>query len=229
MASGYSTETGDVVSRSSFSRLGGLHSDCWEYQMAYLVDKGFHCIAYDRRGRGGSDEPVAGYEFDTLADDLKAVIAHLDLQAITLVGHSMGCGENVRHLTRHKSGRVARVVMVAPITPVQRVSGEPYAQYVTEHILKPLRMTHTTCAQPPPDTPGAFIAKAYALASEKEKPFEFISPESAPDGGMSVTATDMSHFMIAHLENGEYEGKRILRESTAQSMRMRQFTTDPSY
>jgi non-heme chloroperoxidase len=96
----------------------GLHSDWWEYQMAYLVDKGFRCIAYDRRGHGRSDEPSGGYEFDTLADDLKAVIEHLDLQGVTLVGQSMGCGEMVRYLTRHKGIRIARVVMVAPITPL---------------------------------------------------------------------------------------------------------------
>jgi CubicO group peptidase (beta-lactamase class C family) len=111
---------------------------------------------------------------------------------------------------------------------VQRVSSQPYAEYVTEHVFKPLGMAHTSCSQPPRDIPDAFMSKPYALASEKEKPFELVSPDSAPEGGMSVTAIDMAHFMIAHLQNGEYEGRRILRDETARLMRTRQFTTDPS-
>jgi pimeloyl-ACP methyl ester carboxylesterase len=96
----------------------GLHSDCWEYQMAYLAGQGFRCIAYDRRGHGRSAEPANGYEFDTLADDLNAVIEQLDLQGATLIGQSLGCGEIVRYLSRHGSRRLARMVLVAPITPL---------------------------------------------------------------------------------------------------------------
>jgi non-heme chloroperoxidase len=96
----------------------GLHSDWWEYQMAYLTGQGLRCIAYDRRGHGRSAEPGGGYEFDTLADDLNAVIEQLDLRNVTLVGQSMGCGEIVRYLSRHRARRIARIVMVAPITPL---------------------------------------------------------------------------------------------------------------
>jgi non-heme chloroperoxidase len=96
----------------------GLHSDWWEYQMAYLVGQGLRCIGYDRRGHGRSMEPRAGYEFDTLADDLNTVIERLDLRGVTLVGQSMGCGEIVRYLSRHGEHRIARIVMVAPITPL---------------------------------------------------------------------------------------------------------------
>lgn len=95
----------------------GLHSDCWEYQMADLAEQGFRCIAYDRRGQGRSTEPREGYEFDTLSDDLNAVIEQLHLQNVTLVGQSLGCGEVVRYLSRHGSRRLARMVLVAPITP----------------------------------------------------------------------------------------------------------------
>jgi non-heme chloroperoxidase len=96
----------------------GLHSDWWEYQMAYLAGHGLRCIGYDRRGHGRSAEPGGGYEFDTLADDLSAVIEQLDLRGVTLVGQSMGCGEIVRYLSRHGARRIARIVMVAPITPL---------------------------------------------------------------------------------------------------------------
>jgi pimeloyl-ACP methyl ester carboxylesterase len=96
----------------------GLHSDWWEYQMAFLSAHGLRCIAYDRRGHGRSVESAAGYEFNTLSDDLSAVMQQLDLQHVTLVAHSMGCGELVRYFSRHGGRGIARVVMVAPITPM---------------------------------------------------------------------------------------------------------------
>src|SRR5215472_3110483 len=96
----------------------GMDSDWWQYQMAYLVGQGLRCIAYDRRGHGRSVEPSSGYEFDTLADDLSEVIERLDLHGVTLVGHSMGCMEVVRYLSRHGAGRIARIAMVAPNTPL---------------------------------------------------------------------------------------------------------------
>jgi non-heme chloroperoxidase len=94
-----------------------LNSSWWEYQIPYLTAQGFRCVAYDRRGHGRSDQPGHGYEFDTLADDLAAVIRQLDLRHIMLVGHSMGCGEIVRYLSRFGADRVARVVLIATITP----------------------------------------------------------------------------------------------------------------
>jgi non-heme chloroperoxidase len=94
-----------------------LNSDWWEYQIAYLTGQGLRCISYDRRGHGRSDEPGEGYNFDTLADDLATLIEQLDLHDITLVGHSMGAGEVVRYLSRHRAERVSRAVLVATITP----------------------------------------------------------------------------------------------------------------
>ena len=95
----------------------GLHSDWWEYQMAYLADHGMRCIAVDRRGHGRSTESGAGYEFDTLADDIHALITQLNLQDITIIGQSVGCGEIVRYLSRHREARIRNIVMIAPITP----------------------------------------------------------------------------------------------------------------
>jgi non-heme chloroperoxidase len=94
-----------------------LNSAWWDYQMADLAGRGLRCVGYDRRGHGRSGDPSHGYEFDTLADDLAAVIEQLDLHDITLVGQSMGCGEVVRYLSRQGSSRVARVVLVSTITP----------------------------------------------------------------------------------------------------------------
>jgi len=94
-----------------------VSSELWQYQMIYLADQGMRCVAYDKRGHGRSSDPGHGYDADTLADDLAAVIDQLNLRDITLVGHSMGCGEIVRYLSRHGSSRVARIVLVSPTTP----------------------------------------------------------------------------------------------------------------
>jgi non-heme chloroperoxidase len=98
----------------------GLSSDMWEYQLPALVDRGLRCVAYDRRGCGRSDQPGEGYDFDTLADDLGALLEQLDLRDVTLVSHSMGSGEVARYLTRHGAGRVARVALISPTLPYLR-------------------------------------------------------------------------------------------------------------
>src|SRR5256885_68805 len=94
-----------------------VHSDIWQYQMVHLASKGFRCVTYDRRGHGRSGDPGRGYDFDTLADDLNAVVEQLELRKIILVGHSMGCGEIIRYLTRRGSERATRVLLVAPTLP----------------------------------------------------------------------------------------------------------------
>ncbi len=106
--------TGDPV---LFVHGGQLGAAMWEYQMVPLLEEGIRCIAYDRRGCGGSDRPGSGYDFDTLADDLAAVIDALDLQRVALVGHSMGCADIARYLSRHGAARVGKAVLIAPTTP----------------------------------------------------------------------------------------------------------------
>ncbi len=95
----------------------GLTSEAWQYQMIRLADEGFRCIAFDRRSHGRSSDPGEGYDIDTLADDLDSVIEELDLDQITLIGHSLGAAECVRYLTRHGAKRVKRLALIAPITP----------------------------------------------------------------------------------------------------------------
>jgi pimeloyl-ACP methyl ester carboxylesterase len=94
-----------------------VNADLWQYQMVHLCENNLRCIAFDRRGHGRSSEPGHGYTADRLADDLAAVINQVDLKNLTLVGHSLGCGEIVRYLSRHGARRVARVVLVAPTLP----------------------------------------------------------------------------------------------------------------
>ena len=95
----------------------GFSSKMWCYQMQYLAALGMRCIAFDRRGHGQSDQPDHGYDMDTLADDLAAVIEALELEDVVLVGHSMGGAEIVRYLASHGSQRVARIALLAPLTP----------------------------------------------------------------------------------------------------------------
>jgi pimeloyl-ACP methyl ester carboxylesterase len=96
----------------------GCGSRMWDYQMAALGDEGFRCIGFDRRGHGRSDQPAGGYDFDTFADDVAALIDELDLADLTLVSHSIAGGEAVRYLTRHGGERVARAILIAPTTPM---------------------------------------------------------------------------------------------------------------
>ena len=77
-------------------------------------------LLYDRRGHGRSDRPATGYDIDTLADDLAAVIDHFGLHQATLVAHSMGSKEAIRYLTRHGDARIARLVLIGPVTPLLR-------------------------------------------------------------------------------------------------------------
>ena len=94
-----------------------LSNEMWEYQIAALVENNLRVIAYDRRGFGKSSQPWNGYSYDTLTDDLKAIIDQLKLTDVTLVGFSMGGGEVVRYFSRYGGQNVSKAVLVASITP----------------------------------------------------------------------------------------------------------------
>jgi non-heme chloroperoxidase len=96
----------------------GLDVQMWDYQVAAFAEHGFRCLGLDRRGHGRSDQPADGYETNTLADDVAALINRCDLSDLTLIGHSMASGEIVRYLSRHGAARVARIILVAPTTPM---------------------------------------------------------------------------------------------------------------
>jgi non-heme chloroperoxidase len=100
-----------------FCAAWALSSVAWQYQMTAVLDSGRRALAYDRRGHGRSDDPGGGFDYDTLADDLAALIDRLDLHGVTLVAHSMASGEVIRYLTRHGQDRVDGLVLLAPTTP----------------------------------------------------------------------------------------------------------------
>ncbi|MBO0358799.1 alpha/beta hydrolase [Hymenobacter sp. BT186] len=91
--------------------------EAWTYQLGELPKHGLRVVAYTRRGFGNSSKPFEGYDYDTLADDLKAVLDTLDLQDVTLVGFSMGGGEVARYMSRHGGARVSKVAFVSAVTP----------------------------------------------------------------------------------------------------------------
>ncbi|GAA3186450.1 alpha/beta fold hydrolase [Nonomuraea roseoviolacea] len=97
-----------------------LCSDMWEYQIPYFVDRGYRCIALDRRGHGRSDRPSTGYDMDTAADDLAVLIELLDLRDVILVGHSMGGAEIARYLHRHGDERIERIALISAMLPFMR-------------------------------------------------------------------------------------------------------------
>lgn len=101
-----------------FSHGWPLSSVAWDNQMLFLGARGYRVVAADRRGHGLSSQPWDGNDMDTYADDLAEVIETLDLQDITLVGHSTGGGEIVRYLARHGSRRVSGLVMISAVPPL---------------------------------------------------------------------------------------------------------------
>ena len=107
---------------------------------------------------------------------------------------------------------------------VQRVSGKPFAQYVADNIYAALEMSHSTFVQPLPENLKPLMSNGYQKASMKAKPFEFV--EAFPAGSVSTTARDMCNFMIAHLQDGKFGDKQILRPETAQKMHSRLFGAD---
>jgi CubicO group peptidase (beta-lactamase class C family) len=103
---------------------------------------------------------------------------------------------------------------------VERVSGQNFNDYVEEHIFKPLNMSHATFRQPLPDALKPDMSNGYVLGSGEPKHFEYV--QVAPAGSLSASAVDMTHFMIAHLQNGRYGDAQILKPETAIRMHARQ-------
>jgi non-heme chloroperoxidase len=139
-----------------------LSSDAWQPAMLLTVRAGYQAVAYDRRGHGRSDDPGRGYDYDCLADDLAAVIEEFDLKGATLVGHSMGCAEIARYLSRYGDDRIARAVLVAPFLPFPLKTADNPDGYVDPAAAGAMREVWATGfagwlaqAAPPAFGPGA--------------------------------------------------------------------------
>jgi len=102
----------------TFSHGWPLNADAWDGQMLFLAQNGFRAIAHDRRGHGRSSQVSDNNDMNGYADDLAAVIDTLDLEDVTLVGHSTGGGEVARYISRYGTKRVAKAVLIAAVPPI---------------------------------------------------------------------------------------------------------------
>ena len=102
----------------TFSHGWPLSSDAWDGQLLFLAQNGFRVVAHDRRGHGRSSQAWAGNDMDGYADDLAAVIEALDINQVTLVGHSTGGGEVARYIGRHGTKRVTAAILIAAVPPL---------------------------------------------------------------------------------------------------------------
>ncbi len=102
----------------TFSHGWPLSSDAWDGQMLFLAQNGFRVVAHDRRGHGRSSQAWSGNDMNGYADDLAAVLEALDLNQVTLVGHSTGGGEVTRYIGRHGTKRVAAAVLIGAVPPI---------------------------------------------------------------------------------------------------------------
>ncbi|MBF2017265.1 MAG: beta-lactamase family protein [Rivularia sp. T60_A2020_040] len=110
---------------------------------------------------------------------------------------------------------------------VEVITGVPFAEYIEENILQPLDMKRSSFRQPLPEDLAADLAVGYEYENGDYEPFSSLFLNIVPAGGLSSTATDMTHFMLAHLQNGRYGNQRILNQETAQEMKQQQFTDHP--
>ena len=101
-----------------FSHGWPLSADAFEDQMFFLTERGYRCIAHDRRGHGRSSQPWSGNDMDTYADDLAKLVEALSLKNAVHVGHSTGGGEVARYIARHGSKRVAKAVLIGAVPPL---------------------------------------------------------------------------------------------------------------
>jgi non-heme chloroperoxidase len=101
-----------------FSHGWPLSSDDWDAQMMFFLNHGFRVVAHDRRGHGRSTQVADGHDMDHYADDLLAVVAHLDLKGAVHVGHSTGGGEVVHYLARHGESRAAKGALLSAVPPL---------------------------------------------------------------------------------------------------------------
>lgn len=101
-----------------FSHGWPLSSDAFEDQMLFLAQRGYRCIAHDRRGHGRSSQPWSGNDLDTYANDLAELVQELDLRDAIHIGHSTGGGEVTRYIGCFGTNRVAKAVLISAIPPL---------------------------------------------------------------------------------------------------------------
>lgn len=155
------------------------------------------------------------------------------------IGESVGSAEDIKpleeYLINHMPARVRAPGLLTAYSNygaslagyiVSQVSGMSYEEYIEKNILNPLNMNHSTFEQPLPSNLQSNMAVGYSFEGGKYKAHNFEWKQSSPAGAMSATGTDMANFMIAMLNKGSFQDKRILQENTATKMQKQSFTND---
>ncbi|TWT14346.1 alpha/beta fold hydrolase [Planomicrobium sp. CPCC 101079] len=94
-----------------------LNHNFFERQASVLAQNGFRFIGIDLRGFGKSDKPWTGYDFDTLASDVKKVIDALHLHKLVLIGFSIGAPIAIRFLTLYGGEKVSKLLLISAAAP----------------------------------------------------------------------------------------------------------------
>jgi non-heme chloroperoxidase len=142
-----------------------LSADSWDDQSLALANAGYRVIAYDRRGFGRSSQPWNGYDYDTLTDDLRAVLKECQASEAALVGFSMGGGEVARYMTKYNGAGIVQAGLIASIVPYKlKTDDNPHG---TE--LKALEETTAGILKDRPKFFAEFFKKFYGV-ERAEKP-----------------------------------------------------------
>jgi non-heme chloroperoxidase len=140
-----------------------LDGDQWEYQLPVLLSRGYRVVVPDRRGFGRSNHVGRGFDYDTFADDLDALITHLELESVALIAHSSGAGDVVRYFARHRGAAIASLLLVAPITPFLLQTPDNPAGVPLEAVEAQLALLHE-------DRPAFNLAAVTAFLGAEYRP-----------------------------------------------------------
>ena len=110
---------------------------------------------------------------------------------------------------------------------VEKISGLPFVEYIDQNILQPLAMQRSSFLQPPPPELADDLAVGYRVSGGKAKPVPYLYLNIAPAAALSTTATDMAHFMLAHLQQGRYQNSQILQPKTTELMHQTHYQIHP--
>lgn len=119
-----------------------LNHNMWEYQVEYLMGLGYRCVAVDLRGYGRSDRPFDGYDYDTMASDIKQVIDAMKLKNITLIGHSMGSAIAIRYMAKYQGHNVSKLCLLASAAPSFVRTKDWYYGFTDTQIEELIKLTY---------------------------------------------------------------------------------------
>jgi pimeloyl-ACP methyl ester carboxylesterase len=135
-----------------------LSADSWDDQAFALADAGYRVIAYDRRGFGRSSQPWNGYDYDTLTDDLRAVLKECQVSEGTLIGFSMGGGEVARYMTKYNGAGLVQAGMIASIVPYKLKTPDNPTARKRNYSTRPSRASRKTGRNSSPSSSRSFTA-----------------------------------------------------------------------